>query len=457
MLALRPHRERDRPAPRLAKPLREFLHLESAGGVVLLLATISSLVIANTRWGGPVNDFWQTKVTLFASGSIELTESIEHWVNDGLMAVFFFVVALEIKRELVSGELQHPRTAAIPAIAAIGGTVVPAAIYVAINAGGDGSIGWGIPMATDIAFAVGVLALLGPRVPSGLKVFLLSLAIVDDIIAILVIAFFYSENISVGWLSVGFALLGVVLSMRLLGIWYVPAYVVVGVVVWIAFLESGVHATIAGVILGLMTPAKPLSPLSSEVLVGPDRSWRTVRETLFEVKESLPVAERLQHIVHPWSAFIVLPLFAFVNAGIPLSGTLLREAVSSPVAVGIVVALVVGKPLGIVFATWIAVRTGLGVLPAESTWRNILGAGALAGIGFTVSLFVAGLAFDNPTQVDDAKVGVLVASVLAALIGAALLIGNKPSTTTIARRDSSEHRALPASNVPSNLFEQARS
>ncbi len=410
-----------RTAARFARPLREFLHLESAGGVVLLVATLSSLVIANTRIGPDMRDLWASKLTVLSIGSFSLTQSLEHWINDGLMVVFFFVVALEIKRELVDGELQQWRTASLPVVAAIGGTALPALLYVAFNAGGPGAIGWGIPMATDIAFAVGVLALLGPRVPPALKLFLLTLAIVDDIIAIAVIAFFYSGNLSLGWLAVAFVLLGVVLGMRLLGIWYVPAYVVVGSLVWYAFLESGVHATIAGVILGLMTPAKPLSPQTTEVSVGESSSWGTIRTTLFEVKESLPVAERLQHLIHPWTAFIVLPLFAFVNAGIPLSRSLLGEAAASPIAIGIIVGLVVGKPLGILLATWLVTRTGLSVLPAGVGWRHVLGAGALAGIGFTVSLFVAGLAFTDPTDIENAKVGVLIASFAAASLGVALL------------------------------------
>lgn len=421
--------ERNRTASRLAGPVREFLHLESAGGVVLLVATVASLVVANSPAGGAVHDFWATPVTVFAAGSFELTETLEHWVNSGLMAIFFFAVALEIKRELVDGQLQNRQTAALPAIAALGGVIVPALVYFSLNAGGGGADGWGIPQATDIAFAVGVMALLGSRVSPSLKVFLLTLAIVDDIIAILVIAIFYSDGISPGWLLIAFGLLGMVLGMRLLGVWYVPAYVVVGAFVWLAFLESGVHATIAGVVLGLMTPAKALSPQRVPVTVDPTSSWGTVRETLFEVKETLPVAERLQHIVHPWTAFIVLPVFAFVNAGIPISVPLLKEAASSPVTLGIILGLVIGKPVGIVAATWIAVRTGVGVLPTQATWRSIVGVGALAGIGFTVSLFVAGLAFDDAALVDNAKVGVLTGSVLAAVLGAGLLARDKPAYT----------------------------
>ncbi len=411
----------DRPVDRLTRPLREFLHLESAGGMVLVLATITSLIVANTSAGPDVRDFWGTKLTLLAVGDLKLEESLEHWVNDGLMAIFFFVVALEIKRELVVGRLRDRRAAFLPAMAALGGSAVPAALFLAFTVGRGGAGGWGIPMATDIAFALGVMALLGPRIPGGLKVFLLTLAIVDDILAIMVIALFYSESLSAYWLLLGAVLLLIIAGMNRAGVRYVPLYVVAGAGVWLAFLESGVHATIAGVILGLMTPARPLLVKGTSGTPDSAISSDTVRGDLFEVRESVSVAERLEHLLHPWTAFVILPLFAFVNAGIPLSGGVVGDAASSPLTLGIVVGLLVGKPVGIVLATWVVTATGAAPLPAGTSWRGVMGAGALAGIGFTVSLFVAGLAFDDSATVDRAKVGILAASFAAAVLGAVLL------------------------------------
>lgn len=418
----------DRPVARtLVRPLRQFLHVEAAGGIVLLIATVAALILANTGWGDDISDFWHTKLTLFEIGDFHLEETLEHWVNDGLMAIFFFVVGLEIKTELVTGELADPRRALVPAIAAIGGMVIPAGLFAILNVGGEGAAGWGIPMATDIAFAVGIMALLGSRVPSPLKIFLLTLAIVDDIGAIVVIAIFYSKGLSFGWLGLGLALIGVVILLRLAHVWYTPVYVAVGVGVWVCFLESGVHATIAGVILGLLTPARPLRPATTELQVEPESSWDAVRSTLFDARETLPVATRLQNSIHPWSAFVILPLFAFANAGIELSASGLADAASSPLAIGIFLGLVVGKPVGVYLAARAAAALNLGDLPDGVTWPQILGAGALAGVGFTVSLFVTNLAFDDPDITDTAKIGVLIASAAAAALGAFLLARAAPA------------------------------
>jgi len=317
----------DRRIPRrIARPLREFLDIEAAGGVVLLAATVASLILANSPAGDSIASFWEEELTLLEFGDFQLTETLGHWVNDGLMAIFFFVVGLEIKRELVTGDLRDPRRAALPAIAAVGGMVLPAALFLVFNLGGNGSRGWGIPMATDIAFAVGVMALLGDRVPSPLKVFLLTLAIVDDIGAIAVIAIFYSEGLSFRWLTIAAALLVIIVLMRAGKVWYVPAYVVVGTGVWVAMLKSGVHATIAGVLLGLLTPARPLRPAKTELTVRPSTSWSKLRRSMFDAKETIAVAERLQHLVHPWSSFLILPVFAFANAGIELSADGLADA-----------------------------------------------------------------------------------------------------------------------------------
>jgi NhaA family Na+:H+ antiporter len=317
-------------------------------------------------------------------------------VNDGLMAVFFFVVGLEIKREVVTGELRDPRAVGLPVVAAVGGMLVPAAIYAALNAGGSGSPGWGIPMATDIAFALGVAVLLGDRIPGSLRVFLLTLAIADDVGAILVIAVFYNAGLSWGWLGLALAGLALTRGLRQLGMWSVPVYTVIGAGVWFAMHSSGVHATIAGVALGLLTPALP-------------------REG-----GAVPVAERLENALHPWTSFGVVPVFALANAGVAVSAGTLGDALSSSVGLGIVAGLVAGKTVGITAGSWAAVRLRLGRLPEGVAGRQLVSVAALAGIGFTVSLFVAGLAFDDAAHRETATLAVLVASVLAALLGAGL-------------------------------------
>ncbi len=417
----------DLPAARIVgRRVRKFLHIEIAGGVVLLIATAIALIWANSPFSGSYDAFWHTDLTLFAFNDFALTEDLGHWVNDGLMAIFFFVVGLEIKSEIVNGELRDPRKAAIPVVAALGGMIVPAGLFMLVTAGRDGFDGWGIPMATDIAFALGVLALLGPRIPSTLKVFLLSLAIADDIGAITVIAIFYTDELSTGWLLISLGLLAVVGIMRISRVWYVPLYVLVGSGVWLATLESGIHATIAGVALGVITPAIPLRPKPKERQVDPQTSVDEVRAIVFDVRESISVADRLQTVLHPFSSFLILPVFALANAGIEISGSGLSDAASSPVTIGIVLGLVVGKTIGVAAFTWLAVRLGVGTLPDRVSWRDILGVGALAGIGFTVAIFISGLAYDDDGIVQEAKLGILVASVLAAVVGASIL--RRPDT-----------------------------
>ncbi|MEJ7799985.1 MAG: Na+/H+ antiporter NhaA, partial [Ilumatobacter sp.] len=294
----------------VARRVRTFVHIEAAGGVVLLIATVAALIWANGPAAGSYDSFWRTDVTLFAFGDFELTDTLGHWVNDGLMAIFFFVVGLEIKSELVTGELRDRRRAAVPIIAAVGGMVVPALLFVAFNAGGDGVGGWGIPMATDIAFALGVLALLGPRIPSSLKVFLLTLAIIDDVGAILVIAIFYTAELSFLWLLVAAGLLAAIGGLRRIGVWYTPLYVLLGVGVWVATLESGVHATIAGVALGVMAPAVALRPDPKQNAIDGDTTIDDIRHVIFDARETVPVTDRLIHSLHPISSFLILPVFA---------------------------------------------------------------------------------------------------------------------------------------------------
>jgi NhaA family Na+:H+ antiporter len=410
----------------IARPVHDFLEIEASGGLVLIVAAVVAMVWANSPWQQSYTDVFHTVVGLEV-GSFELREDVRHWVNDGLMAVFFFVVGLEIKREWVGGELQDRRAAALPAIAALGGMVVPAAIYAAVNAGGPGSRGWGVPMATDIAFALGVVAVLGRRVPPALKVFLLTLAIVDDIGAIVVIAVFYSSSVSFGWLALAAGIVLAVVVLRRGRVWYHPVYVVLGVALWLCVFESGVHATIAGVVMGLLTPARPFLPeVETERIVDTlehraELRSEDVRRVSFMIAESVPLTERIVRALHPWTSFVVVPVFALANAGIELTGDTLSGG--SSVALGVVLGLVVGKTVGISLFSWVACRLGLASLPSGAGWPHLVGVAALAGIGFTVSLFVAGLAFaPGSAEEDQAKVGILAASVLAAAIGAVVLI-----------------------------------
>ena len=414
-------------ARRVAQPVARFLHTEAAGGILLLAATVVALVWANSPWKASYADLWHTEFGL-RIGEFSISEDLRHWVNDALMALFFFVVGMEIKRELVVGELATLRAAILPAIAAVGGMVVPAALYVILNAGGEGSAGWGIPMATDIAFAAGVMALLGRRAPVGLKVLLLSLAIVDDIGAIVVIAVFYSGGLSLGWLAIAFGGLLLVAALQRAHVWHVPIYAVVGAGVWLATFESGVHATIAGVALGLLTPARPFlaEPEADKIAdrLSPETevTAEEVRVIGFQIRESVSVAERLESLLHPWTGYVIVPIFALANAGVAISAEGIGDAVSSPVTLGIVLGLVVGKVVGVTGATWVACKTGLTPLPAGVTNQHIRGMAALAGIGFTVSLFITGLAFDDPLIQDEAKLGVLAASAIAAVMGTVLLL-----------------------------------
>ncbi len=375
----------DRPS----RSLPRLLHAEAAGGVALLLATGVALVWANSGWHDGYRAVWHTAVRL-QLGGVGFDGDLRHLVNEGLMALFFFVVGLEIKRELVTGQLREWRTAALPAIAALGGMVVPAAVYLAVNGGGAGARGWGVPMATDIAFAVGVVSLLGRRVPSSLKLFLLTLAVVDDLGAILVIAVFYARGISFTALLAAVVLVAAMAGLRAAGVARLPVFVLLGVGVWLAVYESGVHATIAGAVLGLLAP--------------------------------VAVAERLEDRLQLVTGFAIIPLFALANAGVVLSADALAGPGGVRIALGVGLGLVVGKLVGVSGASWLAVRLGVGTLPEGVGWGHVAGIAAMAGIGFTVSLFVAGLAFTSPGAEDAAKIGVLAASVVASAVGVAVLL-----------------------------------
>ena len=381
-------------ARRVVDPVAEFLRTEAGGGFALLAAAVVALVWVNVISTGGYESFWEQELTI-GIGDASITEDLRGWVNDGLMALFFFVISLEIKRELVTGDLREPRAAALPVIAALGGVVLPAVIFLAIAGGGEAARGWGIPMATDAAFAIGALLLLGDRVGTGVKLFLLTIAVVDDVIAISVIAIAYTDHLEIGWLAVAIAGLGVVAAMRRLGATSPLAFVPIALVVWVATLESGVHATIAGVALGLLTPARPVG--------------------------GRKVLEQLEDGLHPWTSYLVLPLFALANAGVSFADAGLGEGDGLRVAVAVAVALVVGKLIGITAATLLALRLRVGELPAEVGRHSIVGVAALSGIGFTVSLFIAPLAYESQALIDGAKIGILAGSVTATVLGATLL------------------------------------
>ncbi len=392
----------------------------------MLLAAAAALFWANSPWSESYHTFWGTDIEL-AIGSWQLPHlTVEEFVNEALMAIFFFVVGLEIKRELVTGELKKLRTAAVPAIGALGGMVVPAVVFLALNPTGDASSGWGIPVATDIAFAVGVVALLGNRVNPLLKLFLLTLAIVDDIGAIIVIALFYSDTLQLGWILIAVAALVIMRIARTMHVWSTPFYVIVGIVVWYATLESGIHATIAGVILGLMTPATAMITMEHAVgtvsTLDEDASHNDMAMAAFLMHEARPQTEILEHHLHPVSAFLVVPLFALANAGIDITGAALGDAAGTRLAWGVILGLVVGKPVGIVLATWIATRLGFS-LPKGVRWTEFIGMGMAAGIGFTVSIFVTNLAFAGAAALTDtAKIAVLFASLVASIAAVLMLL-----------------------------------
>jgi Na+:H+ antiporter, NhaA family len=396
------------PGYRLLGPLQEFFALETTAGFVLLLCTIIALVWANSPWAASYAALWHTTAGV-AFDHFRLLRDLRFWVNDGLMSIFFFVVGLEIKRELLEGELRSPKRAALPILAALGGIVVPAIIYGRFNAGGLGSAGWGIPMATDIAFAVGVMALLGKRVPLGVKIFLTVLAIADDLAAVLVIAIFYTKQIAWWDLIMAGVCVLTLITVNRLGVRHPVPYVLLGIVLWILMLESGVHVTIAGVLLAGAIPSQS------------------------GLDDSLPsLARRFEHALHPFVTFLIMPVFALANAGLKLTGGV-SETLSQPIALGVILGLMLGKPIGITLASWSAVKLKLASLPNGVGWREIHGASWLGGIGFTMSLFIAGLAFQDPVLLRVAKFGIFTGSLLAGSVGTLLLMVQS------ARRSEGKH------------------
>ena len=420
----------------LRTPMQNFIHTEEAGAFVLMAAAVTALVWANSPWSEAYFSFWHNHIS-FDIAIFHPDEDLEHVVNDGLMAIFFFLVGLEIKRELLHGELSSVRRALLPAAAAVGGMAGPALIYVAFNGtSGEGAQGWGIPMATDIAFALGVLALLGRRIPSELRVFLLGLAVADDLGAIAVIAVFYSDAVSWADLGMAIAMLAVMAASIKLGVRALGYYVILSVVMWLFLLESGIHATLAGVAVAALVPSQPLlhrqqyaarveelvEELRAAVAQEDDEKGEAIVEEIERLSgETEGPLERLEAQVHPWVSFVILPVFALANAGIVFTSETVSAALASPVTLGVFTALPVGKAIGVFGLTWLAVRLGIGRLPEGVTWAQVFGVGLLAGIGFTVSIFISSIAFDDGALVDQAKMGVFAASVLAGVVGYVLL------------------------------------
>jgi NhaA family Na+:H+ antiporter len=377
--------------------IREFLRHEAAGGVVLLAAAVMAFILTNSPLAGLYHDFFELHLTVKLGGA-GLDKSLGHWINDGLMAIFFFLVGLEIKRELIEGELSSPRQAALPVVAAIGGMAAPAAVYLLINRGTPETLaGWAIPAATDIAFAIGVVSLLGTRVPESLKIFLLALAIIDDLGAILIIAAFYTANLSLLALGLGAIGIAALVFMNRLGVQSLAAYVLVGIYVWACVLHSGVHATLAGTMVGLCVPLK--SPAGEE--------------------QSL--AKRCIHALHPWVAFGIMPAFAFANAGVSLAG-LSWQTIAAPVTLGIALGLFLGKQAGVMAAILLARAAGISRLPEGAGWPETYGVAILTGIGFTMSLFIGGLAFPGSDHIVEMRFGVIGGSILSALSGLVVLL-----------------------------------
>jgi Na+/H+ antiporter NhaA len=411
-------------ARNLAAPVRDFLSTETGSAIVLLAATIAALLWSNSPWSDTYESVWTTKLSI-SVGSGGIAADLRHWVNEGLMTFFFLVVGLEAKREFDLGELRDRSRVAIPVLAAIGGMVVPVAIYLAFNAGGPGAHGWGAAMSTDTAFALGALALLTPRAATRLRVFLLTLAVVDDLGALIVIGFAYTKHLSVPALAVAIGLFAVLLALRLAPPWRRQASVLVGVAVWVAMFKSGVDPVIAGLAVGLVTSAYPPAREDLEQATEVTRSFREqptpelARSAQQSVLSAISLNERLQYELHPWTSYVIVPLFALANAGIHVTGSLLSDAISSPITLGILIGYVVGKPVGIIGASWIATRPALhGPRPLIS-WPILAGGGAIAGVGFTVSLLISGLAFSGE-RLDEAKLGVLGAAIIAPLVAWAI-------------------------------------
>jgi Na+:H+ antiporter, NhaA family len=427
---------------RVLSPFEDFLKHHSAGGIVLILATLTTLAIANSPWGDAFHHFWEQPLGLFYGTDFRLQLSVHHWVNDALMALFFLLVGLELKREILVGELSSLKDAALPIIAAAGGMLIPALIYIGFNSSGVSANGWGIPTATDIAFAIGILVLLGDKAPRNLIIFLTALAIADDLGAVLVIALFYTNSLNFVALGGAALTFGLLMLLNRGGIRSAIPYWLVGLVLWYLVLLSGIHATLAGILLALTIPAKPahtpadfdrslhvlhedFREQTSTDSSGPLSNPRMAMVAAKVERAAVLVQSPLRHIEHalsPWVTFLIIPLFALANAAVDFRQMDLLASLREPITLGVMLGLVFGKFIGISLFSWLAVKTGLGRLPIGVSWRHILGAAWLGGIGFTMSLFIGQLAFDDPALVEEAKVGILFASLFAAGIGVLWLV-----------------------------------
>ncbi len=433
------------PIQKVLTPFQNFFSTQASGGIVLFIAAIAAIIWANSPWGDTYYDIWHIHLKLGIENFM-IDKPLELWINDGLMAIFFFVVGLEIKRELIIGELSNLKQASLPIVAAIGGMIVPALIFVAFNTGSDSMSGWGIPMATDIAFALGVLALLGKRIPIGLKVFLTALAIVDDLGAVLVIAIFYTDQLSIGMLLLGNGLLLVSLALSLLHVRSPLVYGLLGIVIWVAFLQSGVHATIAGVLLALTIPGK--ARINSKSFITRSKNIISELETNCEIGDMVPTSkefnsgvfelesncekvlapmQRIEHFLTPWVAYFIMPVFALANAGLVIDAELVG-LFFNPITLGIIFGLFIGKQIGVTLFSWIAIKLKISALPENVDWRMIYGVSCLAGIGFTMSLFISNLAYGANLYGQEAKLGILVASLLSGIFGALVLRTKKKDT-----------------------------
>src|SRR4051812_7882915 len=412
--------------PTLSPSSKLYFGTEAGGSALLLVATVIALGWANSPWAAGYDEFWSTEATV-GIGDVALTMDLRHWVNDGAMALFFLVVGLEITREVSTGELRDRRNVAAPALGALGGLAVPALVYLLFNPTGPEHAGWGVVMSTDTAFVLGVLALFGPRCPDRLRLFLLTLAIVDDIGAISVMAIFYTDDMHVVSLVIAAVLVAALAALRWAGVWRLTPYVLVGIALWLAVQSSGVHPTLAGVLVGLLLPARPPHPdvvertreYGQALREAPDAE--RARLAALSAHATVPPGARLLHTLHRWTAYGVVPIFGLANAGVPLDAETLQTAATSPVTIGVAVALLAGNAVGITAGTAVALRTGLGILPGGVRWSHLMAGATLAGIGFTIALFITDLAFSDESLREQATIGILAGSVTAAIAGVILL------------------------------------
>lgn len=407
------------PLKRVVRPFQEFAEKESSSGILLIACTILALVWANSPWSETYHHFWHANLG-FGFADQTLARPLHFWINDGIMAVFFLLIGLEVKREVLIGELASMQEAALPIAAALGGMVIPALIYLWFNPSGDGQPGWGIPVATDIAFALGVLTLLGDRIPTALRVFLAALAIADDIGAVIIIAIFYAKTILGTHLIVAGLCFAALIALNRAGARHPLWYSALGIVLWLAFVDSGIHATVAGVLLAITIPAGQRTE---------SQAVPTGGANLEEGKRDESLMLRFEHALTPWVAYVIVPVFALANAGVTLHSDA-ANALVSPVSLGIICGLMVGKPVGITLFSWLSIRTGLATKPDGVSWRQIVGAGALAGIGFTMSIFIDDLAFGQSPLLETAKIGILTASLGSGILGTIILWRNHPSDVT---------------------------